>query len=119
MARNQIKILDIFLIAGGPTQGFYLAWPCFNIGVSWHFQTSELHRARDYAEYSLRRFVDTPAGANGFDLPEELLAPCWVKHPTGSADVTGLLDWDRAFLTVRTDFLSLNRCRTFTHRNIV
>jgi site-specific DNA-cytosine methylase len=94
-ARNQIKVLDIFSGAGGPTQGFYLAWPRFKIGVRWLFQTSELHLARDYAAHSLRRLVDTPAGGNGFDLPEELLAPCWVKHQTGSADVTGRLDWDR------------------------
>lgn len=75
------------------------------------FQTSELHLARDYAELSLNRFVNIPAGGNRFDLPEALLAPCWVKHKNGSADVMGRLHWDRPSVTVRTEFFKPEKGR--------
>ena len=68
------------------------------------FHTNELHITRKYQEISLKRFKTIPAGGNRFDLPDELKAPCWIKHTTGSGDVMGRLYWDRPSVTIRTEF---------------
>ncbi|MGO3660894.1 DNA cytosine methyltransferase [Microbacterium gubbeenense] len=71
----------------------------------------ELHVGRDYADISMRRFREIPAGGNRFDLPDELLAPCWRKHKSGSADVMGRLRWDRPSVTIRTEFFKPEKGR--------
>lgn len=71
----------------------------------------ELHIGRDYADISKRRFKAIPPGGNRFDLPDALLAPCWRKHHTGSADVMGRLHWDRPAVTVRTEFFKPEKGR--------
>lgn len=71
----------------------------------------ELHVGRDYADISLRRFAEIPPGGNRFDLPEELLAPCWRKHKTGSGDVMGRLRLDRPSVTIRTEFFKPEKGR--------
>ena len=38
------------------------------------------------------------------DLPDELKAPCWVGHRSGSGDVMGRLNWDKPSVTIRTEF---------------
>lgn len=68
------------------------------------FATRELHWSRSYSQLSMRRFDAIGEGGNRFDLPPELLAPCWVKHTTGSADVMGRLHWDKPSVTIRTEF---------------
>ncbi|GAB3080602.1 DNA cytosine methyltransferase [Corynebacterium aquatimens] len=68
------------------------------------FTTKELHLTRRYQEISLRRFSEIPPGGNRFDLPDELLAPCWRKHTSGSGDVMGRLHWDQPSVTIRTEF---------------
>ncbi|WP_284981226.1 DNA cytosine methyltransferase [Arthrobacter sp. efr-133-TYG-118] len=75
------------------------------------FRTSELHLSRDYAELSLNRFVNIPAGGNRFDLPESLLARCWKEHKSGSGDVMGRMHWDRPSVTVRTEFFKPEKGR--------
>ncbi|WP_448851178.1 DNA cytosine methyltransferase [Corynebacterium sp. 335C] len=67
-------------------------------------ETHELHFARNYQEISLMRFRAIPEGGNRFDLPEELLAPCWRRHSSGSGDVMGRLTWDKPSVTIRTEF---------------
>lgn len=71
----------------------------------------ELHVGRDYADISLRRFAEIPPGGNRFDLPDELLAPCWRKHKSGSGDVMGRLHLDRPSVTIRTEFFKPEKGR--------
>ena len=75
------------------------------------FHTSELHLGRNYSDLSLKRFACIPAGGNRFDLPYELLAPCWRKHTSGSADVMGRLYADKPSVTIRTEFFKPEKGR--------
>lgn len=75
------------------------------------FLTGELHLGRDYTQLSKDRFAAIPAGGNRFDLPEHLLAPCWVKHKSGSGDVMGRLHRDRPAVTIRTEFFKPEKGR--------
>ncbi|WP_168914790.1 DNA cytosine methyltransferase [Microcella flavibacter] len=75
------------------------------------FIPSELHIARDYAKVSMDRFQKIPKGGNRFDLPDDLLAPCWRGHRSGSADVMGRMHWDRPSVTIRTEFFKPEKGR--------
>jgi DNA (cytosine-5)-methyltransferase 1 len=75
------------------------------------FRSSELHLGRDYSELSMRRFRRIPEGGNRFDIPNELLAPCWRKHRSGSGDVMGRLRWDAPSVTIRTEFFKPEKGR--------
>ncbi|MCD7100728.1 DNA cytosine methyltransferase [Pseudoclavibacter sp. 13-3] len=75
------------------------------------FRPRELHWSRSYRQLSLDRFAEIPVGGNRFDLPESLLAPCWIKHKTGSADVMGRLHEDRPSVTIRTEFFKPEKGR--------
>lgn len=68
------------------------------------FRTDELHLGRNYSKLSMDRFVEIPEGGNRFDLPDELKAPCWIKHTSGSGDVMGRLRWEQPSVTIRTEF---------------
>jgi DNA (cytosine-5)-methyltransferase 1 len=71
----------------------------------------DLHVGRDYTELSLRRFAAIPENGNRFDLPDDLLAPCWRKHKSGSGDVMGRLRWNRPSVTIRTEFFKPEKGR--------
>lgn len=71
----------------------------------------ELHVGRDYEGISLRRFKAIPPGGSRFDLPDDLLAPCWRKHKNGSGDVMGRLHWSRPAVTIRTEFFKPEKGR--------
>ncbi|WP_175278954.1 DNA cytosine methyltransferase [Prescottella equi] len=75
------------------------------------FKTSQLHLTRKFEDRSLARFATIPEGGNRFDIPDELLSPCWRKHRTGSADVMGRLHWDRPSVTIRTEFFKPEKGR--------
>lgn len=75
------------------------------------FLPREMHWSRDYAEISLKRFAKIPEGGNRYNLPEDLLAPCWKKHRSGTADVMGRLHWDKPSVTVRTEFFKPEKGR--------
>ncbi|WP_235929477.1 DNA cytosine methyltransferase [Cellulomonas citrea] len=75
------------------------------------FRTTDLHVGRRYTNLSLQRFAHIPPGGNRFDIPEHLLAPCWVNHRSGSADVMGRLRWDRPSVTIRTEFFKPEKGR--------
>lgn len=75
------------------------------------YTPSELHLDRNYTQLSRDRFKEIPVGGNRFDLPEHLLAPCWVKHRSGSGDVMGRLHWDRPSVTIRTEFFKPEKGR--------
>lgn len=75
------------------------------------WSSRELHIGRDYADVSLKRFKSIPAGGNRFDLPDELLAPCWRKHKSGSGDVMGRLHWEKPSVTIRTEFFKPEKGR--------
>lgn len=75
------------------------------------FIPREMHWSRSYRQISLDRFAKIPVGGNRFDLPESLLAPCWVRHKTGSADVMGRLHADRPSVTIRTEFFKPEKGR--------
>lgn len=75
------------------------------------FMLKDTHWARKYQEKSLMRFSKIPPGGNRFDLPEDLMAPCWVKHKSGSGDVMGRLRWDQPSVTIRTEFFKPEKGR--------
>lgn len=75
------------------------------------FSPRELHLSRDYSEMSIERFKNIPAGGNRTDLPDDLKAPCWRRHTTGSMDVMGRLHWDRPSVTIRTEFFKPEKGR--------
>ncbi len=71
----------------------------------------DLHIGRDYTQLSLDRFRAIPPGGNRFNLPDELLAPCWRKHRSGSGDVMGRLHLDKPSVTIRTEFFKPEKGR--------
>ncbi len=71
----------------------------------------ELHVGRDYTELSLKRFARIPEGGNRFNIPDELLAPCWRAHRSGSGDVMGRLRWNKPSVTIRTEFFKPEKGR--------
>lgn len=75
------------------------------------FRPAELHLGRNYSELSRSRFESIPEGGNRFDIPDHLLAKCWVGHQTGSGDVMGRLHWDRPSVTIRTEFFKPEKGR--------
>lgn len=75
------------------------------------FRTTDLHLVRNYAQLSLNRFAAIPIGGNRFDLPDDLKAPCWLKHHTGSGDVMGRLHWHKPSVTIRTEFFKPEKGR--------
>lgn len=75
------------------------------------FVPRELHWSRTYRQLSLDRFAEIPRGGNRFNLPDELLSPCWRKHKSGSGDVMGRLHADRPSVTIRTEFFKPEKGR--------
>lgn len=75
------------------------------------YRAAELHLDRDYRPISRQRFEAIPPGGNRFNLPEDLLAPCWKNHRSGSGDVMGRLHWDRPSVTIRTEFFKPEKGR--------
>lgn len=75
------------------------------------FSTRQLHFGRNYKQLSLDRFAAIPEKGNRFNLPEHLLAPCWVEHKHGSGDVMGRLDVDKPSVTIRTEFFKPEKGR--------
>ncbi|WP_281964349.1 DNA cytosine methyltransferase [Serinicoccus marinus] len=85
------------------------------------FTSRELHVTRKYEEKSLLRFGHIPEGGNRHDLPDELKAPCWLGHSSGSGDVMGRLRLDQPSVTIRTEFFKPEKGRylhPFEHRAI-
>ena len=79
--------------------------------LSGPYSGRDLHVGRDYTELSMRRFAAIPENGNRFDLPDELLAPCWRKHKSGSGDVMGRLRWNQPSVTIRTEFFKPEKGR--------
>lgn len=75
------------------------------------FSPRELHFSRRYRPISRERFAAIPEGGNRADLPDELKAPCWRRHTTGSMDVMGRLHADRPSVTIRTEFFKPEKGR--------
>ncbi|WP_448617257.1 DNA cytosine methyltransferase [Geodermatophilus sp. URMC 65] len=75
------------------------------------FETTQLHLTRRLTDLSRRRIAKIPPGGNRFDIPEELLAPCWRKHQSGAKDVMGRLRADRPSVTIRTEFVKPEKGR--------
>lgn len=75
------------------------------------FSTRQLHFGRNYTSLSLRRFAEIPENGNRFDLPDELLSPCWRRHRTGTGDVMGRLHLDKPSVTIRTEFFKPEKGR--------
>lgn len=75
------------------------------------FKTSQLHITRRLTTISQLRFPEIPPGGNRTDLPDDLLAPCWRKHKSGSMDVMGRLRSDKPSVTIRTEFFKPEKGR--------
>lgn len=75
------------------------------------YTAEELHITRRYEDLSKKRFRKIPEGGNRFNLPDELKAPCWIKHTSGSGDVMGRLRWDKPSVTIRTEFFKPEKGR--------
>jgi len=59
----------------------------------------------------LKRFAKIPEHGNRFNLPDELLSPCWRRHVTGTGDVMGRLHLDKPSVTIRTEFFKPEKGR--------
>lgn len=81
------------------------------IEVPGAFKTSELHITRRLTEISRLRIAAIPPGGNRTDLPDDLQAPCWRRHKTGSMDVMGRLHAHRPSVTIRTEFVKPEKGR--------
>lgn len=79
--------------------------------VAGPFRGEELHLTRYFTQLSLNRYRSIPAGGNRFDIPDDLLAPCWRSHRTGAGDVMGRLLWDKPSVTIRTEFFKPEKGR--------
>lgn len=75
------------------------------------FTTRQLHFGRNYTLLSLKRFAHIPPKGNRFNLPDDLLAPCWRKHNSGTGDVMGRLHLDKPSVTIRTEFFKPEKGR--------
>ncbi|MFC8489425.1 DNA cytosine methyltransferase [Streptomyces sp. NPDC057235] len=76
------------------------------------FRMDELHLRRNGIKpISMKRYESIPEGGNRFDIPFDLLAPCWKKHKTGSADVMGRLHRNKPSVTIRTEFFKPEKGR--------
>ena len=75
------------------------------------FSPRELHFSRTYQRISRKRFAAIPEGGSRADLPDELKAPCWRRHTTGSMDVMGRLHANRPSVTIRTEFFKPEKGR--------
>ncbi|RYN14723.1 DNA methyltransferase [Bifidobacterium animalis subsp. animalis] len=75
------------------------------------FRPEELQLTRNYSDLSLKRFASIPYGGNRFDIPEELLAPCWKGYKSGAGDVMGRLEWEKPSVTIRTEFFKPEKGR--------
>lgn len=68
------------------------------------FTGQDLHFRRNPVELSLLRYSFIPPGGGRFNLPFELMSPCWQNKPTGTTDVMGRMRWDTPSVTIRTEF---------------
>jgi DNA (cytosine-5)-methyltransferase 1 len=68
------------------------------------FKSDDIHIGRNPKPISLARYDCIPPGGGRFDLPDELMPPCWAKKATGTTDVMGRMRWDAPSLTIRTEF---------------
>lgn len=76
------------------------------------FSTRQLHFGRSYTQLSLDRFSSiSHNGGSRSELPDELKAPCWLKHSKGSGDVMGRLTWEKPSVTIRTEFFKPEKGR--------
>lgn len=75
------------------------------------FAAKELHVTRNFSALSRERFRHIPYGGNRFDLPYDLLSPCWQRHTSGSGDVMGRLVWEKPSVTIRTEFVKPEKGR--------
>lgn len=76
------------------------------------FSTRELHFGRSYTELSLDRFrAISHNGGSRSELPDDLKAPCWLKHSKGTGDVMGRLTWEKPSVTIRTEFFKPEKGR--------
>lgn len=83
----------------------------FGLAVPGPFKGLDIHVGRRPTDMSLRRYRLVPEGGNRFDLPEDLLSPCWQKKRTGTTDVMGRLHWDQPSVTIRTEFFKPEKGR--------
>ena len=75
------------------------------------FKLQQLHVTRRPTDLSKARYAAIPIGGDRRDLPDELKAPCWIKHTSGSADVMGRMHANRPSVTIRTEFFKPEKGR--------
>jgi DNA (cytosine-5)-methyltransferase 1 len=75
------------------------------------YKSPQLHVTRRPTVLSLTRYAHIPPGGGRFNLPTELLPPCWANKSTGTTDVMGRLRWDEPSVTIRTEFFKPEKGR--------
>ena len=75
------------------------------------YRGSAIHVGRKPTELSKQRYRHIPQGGNRFDLPVELMSPCWRRKAKGTTDVMGRLDLQKPALTIRTEFFKPEKGR--------
>jgi DNA (cytosine-5)-methyltransferase 1 len=76
----------------------------FGESVPGVFKSNDIHIGRNPRPLSLARYDCVPPGGGRFDLPDELMPPCWAKKTVGTTDVMGRMRWAAPSLTIRTEF---------------
>lgn len=76
----------------------------FGVDIPGCFSGLDLHIGRRPTPLSLERYDHIPPGGGRFDLPDELLPPCWRNKKSGTTDVMGRMRWEAQSLTIRTEF---------------
>ncbi|WP_082120070.1 DNA cytosine methyltransferase [Saccharothrix sp. ST-888] len=76
----------------------------FGEAVPGPFKALDLHLGRQPTQLSLQRYDHVPPGGGRFNVPYDLLPPCWRNKKTGTTDVMGRMRWDQPSLTIRTEF---------------
>jgi DNA (cytosine-5)-methyltransferase 1 len=71
----------------------------------------DLHIGRNPTPMSERRYACIPTGGNRWNLPPDLMPPCWKRKTKGGTDLFGRLWWDRPSITIRTEFFKPEKGR--------
>jgi DNA (cytosine-5)-methyltransferase 1 len=68
------------------------------------YSALELHFSTRHKADSIARYDHVPPGGSRFNIPADLLSPCWRRRTDGWTDVMGRLVWDAPSVTIRTSF---------------
>lgn len=94
---------DLALAPGGDSLPKRTVSP-LGFSVPGAFSAQELHFSTRHKADSIAKYDHVPPGGSRFNIPADLLSPCWRRRTDGWTDVMGRLVWDAPSVTIRTSF---------------